>query len=116
MEVLNGPTPTNGVTFLFDETSPIPITDTDPMAPGGRGTSSLLFLTVDKDFVLDNLSSAQTIDIGLTWGRTQRFPIANGTSGDVVGVVVEQVPEPSAVLGILAISGLSLNLKRKKQL
>ncbi len=116
VEVLNGPTPTNGVTFLFDETNPIPITDTDPMAPGGRGTSSLLFLTVDKDFVLDNLSSAQTIDIGLTWGRTQRFPIANGTSGDVVGVVVEQVPEPSAVLGILAISGLSLNLKRKKQL
>ncbi len=114
VQALNGPTPTNGITFLF-ENNPIPITDVDPMAPGGRGTSSLLFLTVDKDFVSANISSDQKIDLGLTWGRTQRFPVANGSSGDVVGVTVEQVPEPNAIVGLFVAGILKFTMKLKRQ-
>ncbi|MDJ0576610.1 MAG: hypothetical protein QNJ65_15755 [Xenococcaceae cyanobacterium MO_234.B1] len=114
VQALNGPTPTNGITFLFDN-NPIPITDLDPMAPGGRGTSSLLFLTVDKDFVSANISSDKKIDLGLTWGRTQRLPAANGTSGDVVGVTVQQVPEPNAIVGLFVVGILKFTMKLKRQ-
>ena len=112
VEALNGPTPTNGITFLFDENNPIPITDSDPMAPGGRGTSSLLFLTVDQDFFSENIDSNKKIDIDFTWGRTQRFSVANGTSGDVVGVNVQQVPEPSTVVSLFAVSILGLVMNK----
>ncbi|MGB5772522.1 MAG: hypothetical protein WBM32_22050 [Crocosphaera sp.] len=114
-QALNGPTPTSGITFLFDETNPIPITDPDTMAPGGRGTSSLLFLTVDKDFASANIGPDKTIDLGLTWGRTQRFPVANGTSGDVVGVTVQSVPEPNAIIGLFVVGILKFAMKLKRQ-
>jgi len=115
VEAINGPSPTNGITFFFE--NPIPETDSDPMAPGGRGTSSLLFLTADENWFSENINSDQEIDLQYTWGRTQRFEGANGTSGDVVGVnvVEQQIPEPSTIVGLFAVSALGLTIKHKKQ-
>lgn len=88
-------TPTNGVRWQFlDGTLP------------SEATSDLLFLTSNEapDF---------------PWAQTQS-PGGEGTSGDVPGAPVritdpEKVPEPGTVLGLLAISGLSVAAKRKKQ-
>jgi hypothetical protein len=83
------------------------------MGPGGRGTSSLLFLTADKNW-FKNISPNKQIDIQYTWGRTQRRPVANGTSGDVVGVNLKPIPEPSAFVGLFAVSVFGLSMKQKK--
>lgn len=47
------------------------------------------------------------------WARTQS-QVGEGSSGDVVGVKVT-TPEPSTIVGLLAVGGLGLGLKRKKQ-
>ncbi len=67
------------------------------------GYSSALFLTVGEED--DHL--------GIIWGETES-PNGFGASGDIVGVK-NKVPEPGTVLGLLAVGGLGLGLKRKKQ-
>jgi hypothetical protein len=114
--VRGGPTPTNGITFSFNPL--IPITDSDPNAPGGRGTSSLLFLTADEGWFQQNVNPNQKIAFSFPWGRTESIhpngQPANGTSGDVVGVKVVNVPEPGTIFGLLAFGFLGLITKSKK--
>jgi hypothetical protein len=81
--------PTNGLSWQWS-----PVSDIIP-----EGNSYLLFATSD----------------GIPhfpWAKTQSAA-GEGSSGDVVGV--KTTPEPGTVLGLLAVSGLGLVSKRKKQ-
>jgi hypothetical protein len=62
--------------------------------------SSILFLTTDE-----NRTS-------LVWAETESEG-GDGAAGDVYGV--KNVPEPGTILGLLAIGGLGLGMKRKEQ-
>ena len=133
-----GPSPTNGYTWLWDLSDPIPTIDsflTTPDAqdgPGGRGTSSLLYLTAytEEEFmdILRNLPPSDPLaeradeiwlEVNYPWAKTQGitgFDPNEGTSGDVAGLkVTTKTPEPGTILGLLGISGLGLGMKRKKQ-
>ena len=116
VEVRGGSSPTNGLTFRFDPL--IPITDPSPDAPGGRGTSSLLFVTVDEEWFKENVNPNQSLIISYPWGRTESIhpegEPANGTSGDVIGVKISQVPEPNSVLGLITLSLLGIIPKVRK--
>lgn len=109
-----GSTPTNGITFSFNPLIPI----TDPNGPGGLGTSSLLFLTADEDWFQANVNPNQGIAIGFPWGRTESIhpqgQPANGTSGDVVGLNITNVPEPSTMFGLLALGILGLRARKPR--
>ncbi len=116
VEVRGGSSPTNGLTFRFDPL--IPITDPSPDAPGGLGTSSLLFVTVDQEWFTENVNPDQRLTITYPWGRTESIhpegEPANGTSGDVIGVNISQVPEPNSVLGLMTLSLLGIINKVRK--
>ncbi len=116
VQVRGGPSPTNGLAFNFDP--PIPLTDASPDAPGGLGTSSLLFVTVDEQWFTENVNPNQRLTITYPWGRTESIhpegEPANGTSGDVIGVNISQVPEPNSVLGLMTLSLLGMMYKVRK--
>ncbi|MDJ0510345.1 MAG: PEP-CTERM sorting domain-containing protein [Crocosphaera sp.] len=83
-----------GVEFLFPN---VPGAGLENIPVGG--TSSILFLTANGHL---DLVPAET-----------ESPGGEGAAGDVYGI--KKAPEPGTILGLLAISGLGLGLKRKKQ-
>jgi hypothetical protein len=130
-----GPSGTSGYQWVWDAISGTDIAPTDPTGPGGRGTSSILFLTADTeqefndklaaaglvpDYCLENASQdgCAWTKVNYPWARTQSLiPVGEGSSGDVAGLKVtfEKVPEPGSIIGLLALGGLGLASKRKKQ-
>ncbi|MDJ0728635.1 MAG: PEP-CTERM sorting domain-containing protein [Crocosphaera sp.] len=138
VERQGGPSPTNGYTWLWN-TNPIPTIDDDSdgqQGPGERGTSSLLYLTAhtEEEFnvkaveagLIDpvcetnpNHTNCLWLKVNYPWAKTQGitgFLPDEGTSGDVAGLkVTKKTPEPGTILGLLAVGGLGLGLKRKKQ-
>ncbi|ACB52509.1 hypothetical protein cce_3161 [Crocosphaera subtropica ATCC 51142] len=121
--------PTNGYTWTW-------------LTPGGTiptlGTSSLLFLTAETeqdfnnklvqaglvpDYCLEDASQdgCAWTKVNYPWGRTQSGDpiVGEGSSGDVAGLKVtfdkQKAPEPGTILGLLAVSGLGVAAKGKKQ-
>jgi hypothetical protein len=94
-----------GVEFIFPE---IPSQGFENILPDE--TSSILFLTASRKD-----ANGQPLHIDLIPAETES-PGGEGAAGDVFGVKKDvTVPEPGTVLGLLAMSGLGLVSKRKKQ-
>ena len=78
----------------------------------------MLFVTVDQEWFTENVNPDQRLTITYPWGRTESIhpegEPANGTSGDVIGVNISQVPEPNSVLGLMTLSLLGIINKVRK--
>ncbi len=117
--------PTNGMRFLFG--NPIPV-DPDGTGPLPTGNSSLLFLTAhtEEEFMtILEQNPVPGVDPEEVWLNVKSYPWSEtqsqggeGSKGDVPGVKIDltkKTPEPGTILGLLAVSGLGLGLRRKKQ-